>query len=320
MNTVYFDSSMSDDQRREQLYRGQLLTFQPRASVLALVEYARELIAAAFGDQDPELAQHNMSPEAYEVILASFKPVFINSPRSKELLQALLLDFGCDPEKTYFDVPRLRTATSHNYLSRGAAYKFETHRDTWFSAPLSQLNWWFPVYTHESGNAIAFHPNHWHQGVPNGSEHYHMRAWYAEGARLKATGEPDLRRRPEAYEPLETDPQIRLVLLPGGLTVFAGAHMHSTVPNETGKTRWSVDFRTVHLDDLKAQRGVPNLDSQCTGTTLVDFLRLADLAPLPEEITDLYALGTPLVAPLPRHSSPQHAPARSLVPVNSFAR
>lgn len=308
MNTIYFDPAMTDEQRRAALYDGQLLAFQPRPSVLALVSYARELTEAAFGELSPELAQHAMSADAYDALLATFKPTFINSDRTKALMQQLLLDFGCDPDKTYFDLPRLRSATSHDFLISGMAHRFETHRDTWFSAPLCQLNWWFPVYAHESGNAVAFHPAYWNKGIPNGSEHYHMHAWFAESRRLKASGEPDLRPRPEAYEPLQADPQIRLVLPPGGLTIFAAAQMHSTVHNETGKTRWSVDFRTVHLDDVLAMRGVPNVDSQCTGTNLVDYFRVADLARLPKEVTDRYEQGTPLVAPLPRRTlAPQLA-------------
>ena len=298
MNTIYFDSALSDDQRREQLYQGQLFVYQPRPSVLALVEFAREFVCEAFGDLDPALAQHTMGAAEYNAILADFKPRFINHERSKQLVQQLLIDFGCDPEKTYFDVPRMRTATSHDYLTHGLAYRFDVHRDTWFSAPLNQLNWWFPMYEHESGNTLAFHPNYWAQGVPNGSENYHMHAWYAEGARLAATGEPDRRERPRAYEELtELDPQIRLLSPPGGLTVFSAAQMHSTVLNHTGRTRFSIDFRTVHLDDVRAHRGAPNHDSACTGTNLIDYFRVSDLARLPQELCDEYENGTPLLDP-----------------------
>lgn len=298
MNTVYFDSSLTDDERRQQLFNGQLFAFQPRASVLALVDFARELIEAAFGKHDPITAQYYLSAEAFEEVLATFKPAFINHAHSKQLVQNLLLDFGCDPEKTYFDVPRLRVNTSNDFLTRGLAYRFEMHRDTWFSAPLNQLNWWFPIYAHESGNALAFHPNYWQNGVANGSEHYHLHHWYAEGERLKAAGAPDLRQRPEAYEPLPTDPQIRLVLPPGGLTLFSAAHMHSTVPNVTGKTRYSIDFRTVHLDDVENRHAAPNVDSQSKGTNLIDYYRVADLSRMSQQVLDLYENGTPLVAPL----------------------
>ena len=48
--------------------------------------------------------------------------------------------------------------------------------------------------------------------------------------------------------------------------MFAGAQLHSSVPNMSGKTRFSIDFRTVHSDDLLSRSGAPNIDSECTGT------------------------------------------------------
>jgi hypothetical protein len=45
---------------------------------------------------------------------------------------------------------------------------------------------------------------------------------------------------------------------------------------------YSIDFRTVHLDDVTGKKGALNLDSACTGTALRDFLRVSDLSRLPE--------------------------------------
>ena len=70
--------------------------------------------------------------------------------------------------------------------------------------------------------------------------------------------------------------------------VFSAAQLHSTVPNTTSRTRFSIDFRTANLDDLIEGVGAPNIDSECTGTTLRDFLRASDLEPLPEEIIEQY--------------------------------
>jgi hypothetical protein len=94
--------------------------------------------------------------------------------------------------------------------------------------------------------------------------------------------------QPRAEEPIEVDPQIRVIAPVGGVLIFSGAQLHSTVQNTTGRTRFSIDFRTVNIDDLAEGRGAPNLDSACTGTTLRDFLRARDLEPLPEEIVAMY--------------------------------
>ena len=56
--------------------------------------------------------------------------------------------------------------------------------------------------------------------------------------------------------------------------------------------RYSIDFRTVHYDDVVAQRGAPNIDSRCTGTTMRDYLRASDLSHLPDDLVKLYDDGT----------------------------
>jgi hypothetical protein len=70
--------------------------------------------------------------------------------------------------------------------------------------------------------------------------------------------------------------------------VFSAAHLHSTVRNETLLARWSIDFRTVNVDDLTNRRGPLTSDSACTGTSLRDFRRVADFAAIPDEIVAMY--------------------------------
>jgi hypothetical protein len=109
------------------------------------VEFARQLLVDAFGGRDPETAQHEMPVEDFAALLGEVKPRFIHHPENKRLLKALLEDLGCDPQRTYFDVPRLRSSTSDQYLTTGIAYAWHPHRDTWFSAPSCQINCWMPA-------------------------------------------------------------------------------------------------------------------------------------------------------------------------------
>jgi len=70
----------------------------------------------------------------------------------------------------------------------------------------------------------------------------------------------------------------------GSLIQFSGAHLHSTVPNATGITRFSIDFRTVDSDDAHCEGGAPNVDSDPTGTTLMDYIQGGDFSHLPEDL------------------------------------
>lgn len=289
MSTLYFDSPYGDDRRRQALYQGHVFVFSPRPSTVALTEWARELIEEAFHPLDPVHAQDSLPVERFVEIVAPLKPRFIHHPKTLELLRELLADFGADMDRLYFDVPRMRVATSGGYLNAGVAYVLHPHRDIWYSSPMCQLNWWLPVFEIESESSFAFHPRYWDQPVRNSSGEYNHYEWNRVGRAQSASQvKADTRKQPRPLDELDLEPQFRVVCPPGGLILFSGAHLHSTVPNTSGRTRFSIDFRTAHLDELATRGGAPSLDRECTGTTLFELRRASDLSPVPEEIIRLY--------------------------------
>lgn len=289
MNTIYTDSRFDDDRRRQLLYSGQLFSYSSRNSIRDLCDFAGQMIREAFGSLDPLTAQFHMSVEEFVTIFGPLKPKFIHHPQTKEVIRAVLKDCGCDLDNTYQDVPRLRAVTSDGYLTSGVGYAHHPHRDTWYSAPFQQINWWLPIFEMASESSMAFHPRYWSEPVKNGSGSFNYYEWNSTGRATAAQHiKSDTRKQPKPEEPMELDPQLRIVPEPGGVILFSAAQMHSTVPNTSGKTRFSIDFRTVHLADVKTQFGAPNIDSACTGTSLRDFLRASDLSAMPEDVVALY--------------------------------
>ena len=292
MHTVYTNAAVNDDVRRERLYQGQLFVYSACESSRQLIEHARGMIEEAFKGLDPVHAQYAMPVEEYVAIVAPLKPKFIHHPRTKELIFGVLEDMGCNLDLTYQDVPRLRMVTSDAYLTSGVGYAHHAHRDTWYSAPMTQVNWWIPIYPMESESSMAFHPQYWHRAIKNGSSEFNYYEWNAVGRSNAAQHiKTDTRKQPKPLESVELDPQVRIVPEPGGMILFSAAQLHSTVPNTSGKTRYSIDFRTVHLGDLRARGGAPNVDSYCTGTSVRDFLRARDLTPMPEDVVAIYDNG-----------------------------
>ncbi|MGW6277582.1 hypothetical protein [Kribbella sp. NPDC055071] len=289
MHSIYVDADFTDDERRTKLYDGDLFVYSPRASTLALTEFAGQLARDAFGPLDPETAQFDMAVEDYAALLAELKPRFIHHPESKRLIQEMLVDLGCDPEQVYFDVPRMRSSTSDDYLTTGIAFAFHPHRDTWYSAPYCQLNWWLPIFPISAENGLAFHPRYWQTPVKNSSRVYNYAEWNATSRKIAATQiGVDTRVQPKPEEEVELVPQIRPIVQPGGIILFSGAQLHSSVPNTSGRTRFSIDLRTVHLGDALADHAAPNIDSECTGTTMGDYLRTSDLTHLPAELIESF--------------------------------
>jgi hypothetical protein len=289
MGTIYFDFSGTEEARRGSLYNGDLHLLQPSEGLDGLAQLASRLAEEAFAPNDPEFAHESMDVKSYVEVLADLKPRFIHHPDAKVLIRQLLTDAGCDVDKTYFDVPRLRTMVCGDYLKAGLALQFHPHRDTWFSAPLQQLNWWLPVYDVAPENTLAFHPSYFGRLVPNSSCEYDYGRWVQTGRQHAATiTKTETRAQPRPLEPIDPSSETRVVPPAHGAIIFSAAQLHATVPNTSARTRFSVDFRTVNVVDLAEGVGAPNIDSACTGTTLRDFIRASDLAPLPEAIIAAY--------------------------------
>lgn len=293
MTAVHFDSPFSDEERRERLYRGEIFIYSPGKSSRALVEHSRQMIELAFAPRDPQVAQFDMEVADFAGLLGKLKPAFTHHPTSKALIRGMLQEIGADLNDTYFDVPKMRSSTSHQYLTTGIALAFPPHRDTWYAAPFQQINCWMPIYDITSENGMAFYPHYFNNPIKNNSEVYNYYQWN----KTRATAHLDLgkgetkRVAPEAQESVDGQPDPRYIMPPGGMIMFSGAQLHRSLPNTSGRTRYSLDFRTVHIEDVRNNRGAKNIDSACTGTALRDFKRGTDEAALPEELVRPYDSG-----------------------------
>jgi hypothetical protein len=292
MSSVYIDPDFSDEERRQKLYAGDIVILSPSPGTKALITLARQMLEGAFAPRDPRTIHNYMSAEEVAAILSELKPKFIHHPECKKLIPLIMQEHGVDPDKLYFDVPRLRSAYPSYFLSSGIAYAFHPHRDTWYSAPMCQLNWWIPVYPLDPNNAMGFYPRYFDEPVKNNSEIYNYYEWNTKNRASAAQHvKSDTREQPKPQQGLDSV-SISYLPAPGGIILFSGAQLHETVPNTTDVARYSIDFRTVHRDDVVARRGAPNVDSRCTGTTMRDYLCAANLTPLPENIVKLYDDGT----------------------------
>ena len=289
---IHMGSTMTDEERRQRLYGGDLIVLSPTPGSLEFIAMAREMLEAAFAPHDPRYIHREITAEQASDILSQLKPKFIHHPESKRLIRQIMEEHGIDLEKLYFDVPRMRSAYPEDFFSSGIAYAFHPHRDTWYSAPMCQINWWMPIYPLDRENCMGFYPRYFEEPVENNSEIYNYYEWN-EKSRAQASQhvKSDTREQPKAQQTLEPV-TVRLLPPPGGIILFSGTQLHETVPNKAGVARYSIDFRTVNFDDAVNRRGAANLDSRCTGTTMRDYLRASDQAHLPEEVVQLYDDGT----------------------------
>ena len=204
------------------------------------------------------------------------------------LYREIFAECGVDPGTTCWDRVRLRVQQSGAGLdtvddSLHGSGKYSStlpiHRDTWASNIMQQINVWMPLAEIDAGRTLAIHPSFFDMPVPNSSETWDFAALKrarktgtpypqlpmvtleAEGADGGASGGGGNRLDTSLRQRIEDD-ACPVVIAPGDVLLFSGAHLHSSVLNFTGKTRFSTEIRMVDAEDFSRGEGAPNVDGR----------------------------------------------------------
>jgi hypothetical protein len=282
VTTILIDPDLSGDDLRRKIYGGNLVILTRLQALAEFVEYTRGELTELFSPHDPEHVHEHIDPPEMAKILGAWKPRFIHSDRSRELVRAVIQEAGFLADQTHYDLPKPRTSFPVGHLTTGVAFAFPWHRDVWYSAPAQQVNWWLPIFPVREDNAMSFDLASFDQAVPNNSDAFDY--YRNNAARLTTATQVtrEVQARPGA---LNHDPSQKLIILPapGEVLLFSGAQLHASIPNTSGRARFSVDFRTIDVSDLMAGRGAPLVDVRCAGTAIRDFINVADESSFDEE-------------------------------------
>jgi hypothetical protein len=274
MNIV-IDPAVPGDELRQQLFSGNLVILTRLQALSDFVDYTREELTQLFAPHDPEHVHEHIEPAEMAKLLSVWKPRFIHSERSKKLVRGVIEEAGFPPEQTHYDLPKPRTSFPQGHLTSGVAFAFPWHRDVWYSAPAQQINWWLPIFPVREDNAMSFDLASFGRSVPNTSDAFDYYQNNAGRVTTATGGTSEAQARPGATDH-QPDQELIVLPAPGQVLLFSGAQLHKSIPNTSGRARFSVDFRTVYVPDLMAGRGAPLVDVYCTGTAIRDFVNVAD--------------------------------------------
>lgn len=223
------------------------------------------------------LLDGRIGEEPDEATIAELQRQARGDEQVRQLVGGALEEVGVDPQRTYWDKIHLRIVPPA--AGDGQVGTIGVHRDTWGSNVLSQTNWWLPIRPLASERTIAFYLSYWSRPIENNSASWNL----DEIRERRRKGERNVPIVPEPTEPVDAESELRIVIEPGDLLCFSGAHLHASVPNVTAETRCSVELRTVHVDDIARDRGAPDLDGRAPLVPLEWFRSMADGRPLRRE-------------------------------------
>lgn len=271
MTSVHIIRAPIDDRRRgELLFAGALLVLPGAPGLDAFRDRIAVLICERLGTDDPESALAELAPAELESAVADLREQVRRDETGREHLLSALALTGADLDDTYWDRVNLRV------LPHGAAHTGRGtgwHRDTWGSNIAAQTNWWTPIFPLAQGRTISFAPGLWQVPVANDSA-----GWSPAAARQGTV--PLI---PAPRESLDGVVELPVVIEPGDLLCFSAAQLHRSVPNLTGRARFSVEVRTVTGEDVRSGRGAPDVDTANPEAHHRWFRHVRDSRPLTAE-------------------------------------
>ena len=263
------------DWLRARIYAGDLLIVRGTEPAARLVEFFDTELRSAFACDAPSEAQFSMVSEDWHSRAARLRADYKRDPRAADLMRRLLVHFGLDVTRTAADVLNLRAQPHDDSPGLDARHTLGAHRDTWASNVYQQINWWLPIYPITPGRTITFFPGCWDRPVDNDSADWDLEAIRGEVRAARHEGRaPVIRNTPDPTETLDPSGSMPVVVEPGDVLIFSGAHLHASVPNASGATRFSIEIRSVDLADAAAGRGAPNTDGAAPHTAWHWFRRL----------------------------------------------
>ncbi|MFC3944827.1 hypothetical protein CCU68_08055 [Pseudomonas gingeri NCPPB 3146 = LMG 5327] len=279
---LYINQLQKKADFKEAIYSGSVFLDTQLAATRELCGFAKESITAAFDGETDHQSLHKMMAVAEFVSrVTRLKGQFTNSQRVKDLILGFIHEIGLDPREYIFDVPRLRVVPNYNYLHAGVSYAYKPHRDTWYGSVDCQINTWMPVYTIAPEQTMMINAAYFDKPVLNTSKDWSLNDWI-NNQRHKAKDNltEEVRVHPVPLGDIDGSSEVRIAGNTGEMLTFSGSHLHGTVPNYTEQTRFSVDFRLMHLDDLLHKRGAPNVDSACpdVGAGFKDYFHAHDFS------------------------------------------
>jgi hypothetical protein len=268
---------LDDRHRSDLVFDGALLVFRSVAGLDAFRAETDSLVRAALGD-DPQHAQLGSAPEEFAAEVSALQRRYRKHPAVREAFVSVLHELGMNTATAYWDWLYLRVQAHADQTPAGT---LGVHRDTWSSNVLAQTNWWTPIYPITAARTVAFYPAYWKRPVPNTSAGWDL-------------DQPDGRPLvPVPSGPIDAAGEVRVVIEPGDLLCFSGAQLHASVPNTSGLTRFSVEVRTVGLDDVRQARGAPDIDGRAPHIAWRWFTQLTGSGSLRDVVADLPALQPP---------------------------
>ncbi|MAA80410.1 MAG: hypothetical protein CL916_14235 [Deltaproteobacteria bacterium] len=266
----------NNQKTRDELYQGTVFQCPATTASKKLVHMVYEVLYQVLGTE-PRKAERKKTAEQFFNEMGIIRKKIYTQPRFHQAIRSCIAALGFDNTYTAFDPARLRIINHDGHHNPLAAAVYYPHRDIWYGHPKSLITWWIPLDSLMPEETFCFYPDFFHTPVHNSSEIFDYDQWVAKGWDLKIgwqkVSQKHRNQYPAMLQDIISERTIGFSCQKAENLLFAGAHLHRTLPQSLGRTRFSLDFRIVDMRDFQANKGAPRIDDNSKGNAVRDYIQ-----------------------------------------------
>jgi len=277
-------SPLSDSERNHILFQGDLVVFRQIPAMLELCCRMDEIIRHHLKHPVPPKASHQMNEVQFQRQIERLQAAFKSTSEFRRLCTQGIQQTGMKIDRSFADALFLRTVPPQEFSNKVSNRAINNryrgtiahHRDTWGSNIQSQINWWSPIYRLTEERGIGFYPHYWDKAVANTTASWSFQAFQNSRNKTPPGQSVSYPYAPQVNETIDEAQQVRVTIEPGDMLCFSSAHLHASVANTSQLTRFSIEMRTVNIDDLLTGHQPPNIDNQANTPMYHWFRRMTN--------------------------------------------
>lgn len=256
-------SPQNDSDRASAVFSGAVVIYRALPAMFELVECIRDITREALKLGDPCSAESMLGSSDFRSRASTARQIVREDDDVARLYRAVLREAGVDLSAVFYDHFKLRFQPSRDVFRTRYMRDLPVHRDTWGSNVHAQINWWAPIWPVTTDRTIGMFPAFWNAPVLNTSADWSYPEFIRQMNADKNAAYPMLPHCVDSLSPSDAEP---VVIEPGDIMAFSGAHLHCSIPNHSGIVRISTEIRTVSAHDLVNSRAAHNVDCNASAS------------------------------------------------------
>ncbi|MEO0368807.1 MAG: hypothetical protein AAF197_08480 [Pseudomonadota bacterium] len=260
----HIDTALSPNDFSERIFAGAALVVGNNKAMRACRNVVALFIETYLGDRNLDVditkLHESLDRTDYLTLIDELRTSLKSNTSALDLFLSAIEECGFDKRETFFDHLTLRVVPPETSHKDGYASYIGPHRDTWGSKCHAQLNWWAPIYTITAERTLGFFPDYWSRPIANDTDSWDFNGFLAARSENKRSERVPYPSAPTPTQAVNMEQAVPVIVEPSELLCFSGAHLHTTIPNQSQLARVSLELRTMHTMHDELNLSAPNID------------------------------------------------------------